>query len=121
MPEVFWFKVRNPKTGHMDKYPKKAVGGVIARLGGEKVWGSIEEVPDDALDPEGFYEQPKGGLQDLTRQNLALVDRLQIDIDKGRDWDRIDLTGYDLNRLLDAARDEACAATLTDVAPAKPA
>jgi len=72
------------------------------QLGGEKVWGSIEEVHDDALDPDGFYEQPKGGLQDLTRQNLALVDRLQIDIDKGRDWDRIDLTGHDLNRLLES-------------------
>jgi hypothetical protein len=110
MPEVFWFKVRNPSTGHLDRYPKKAVASVIARLGGEKVWGSIEEVHDDDLDPDGFYEQPRGRLGDLTPENRALVERLRIDIDNGRDWDRIDLTGHDLNRLLNAARDEAGAA-----------
>jgi hypothetical protein len=106
MPEVFWFKVHNPKTGRLEMYPKKGVASVIAQLGGHKLWGSIEEVDDDALDGDGFYEQPKGRLEDLTPQNLALIERLQIDIDNGRDWDRIDLTGHDLNRLLNAAREE---------------
>ncbi len=114
MPEVFWFKVHNPKTGRMETYPKKGVANAIARLGGEKIWGSIEEVDDDALDPEGLYEQPKGRLEALTPQNLALIDRLQIDIDNGRDWDRIDLTGRDLNRLLNAAREEVGTVTVSE-------
>jgi hypothetical protein len=120
MPEVFWFKVRNPNTGRMEVYPKKGVAGAIAQLGGEKLWGSIEEVDDDALDPQGFYEQPKGRLEDLTPQNLALVERLRIDIDNGRDWDRIDLTGHDLNRLLNAAREEAGTVTRSEESAVHP-
>jgi hypothetical protein len=112
MAEVFWFKIRNPQTGRMELYPKKGVPSAIARLGGDRLWGSIEEVDDEELDDGGFYQQPKGRLADLSPQNLALVERLQIDIDNGHDWDRVDLTGEDLNRLLNAARKEAVAATV---------
>jgi len=110
MAEVFWFKVRNPQTGRMEVYPKKGVASVIARLGGAKLWGSVEEVDDGELDANGLYEQPKGRLADLSPQNRALIEHLQIDIDNGHDWDRIDLTGEDLNRLLNAARAEAATA-----------
>ncbi len=106
MAEVFWFRVHNPQTGRMEVYPKKGAEDAITRLGGEKLWGSVEEVDDDELDAEGLYEQPKGRLADLSPQNRALIERLQVDIDEGGDWDRLDVTGDDLNRLLDAARDE---------------
>jgi hypothetical protein len=106
MAEVFWFRVRNPRTGSMEVYPKKGDEGAIARLGGEKLWGSAEEVDDDELDGEGLYEQPRGRLADLSPQNRALVERMRVDIDDGADWDRLDLTGEDLNRLLDAARED---------------
>jgi hypothetical protein len=106
MAEVFWFRVHNPRTGRMEVYPKKGDEGAIARLGGEKLWGSSEEVDDDELDSNGLYEQPKGRLADLSPQNRALVERLQIDIDEGGEWDRLDLAGEDLDRLLDAAREE---------------
>lgn len=112
MAEVFWFKVRNPQTGRMEVFPKKGVATVIARLGGDRLWGSIEEVGDEALDADGFYQQPKGRLADLSPQNFALVDRLRVDIDNGHDWDRIDLTGADLDRLLNAARQEAMTSAL---------
>jgi hypothetical protein len=104
--EVFWFRLRDPATGRVEAYPKKGTEDAIARLGGEKLWGSVEEVDDDELDPEGLYEQPKGRLADLSPQNRALIERLQVDIDAGGDWDRLDLTGEDLDHLLDAARDE---------------
>jgi hypothetical protein len=90
----------------MEVYPKKGDEGAIARLGGEKLWGSAEEVDDDEIDSEGLYEQPKGRLADLSPQNRALVERLEVDIDEGADWDRLDLTGEDLDHLLDAAREE---------------
>lgn len=106
MAEVFWFRLRDPASGRVETYPKKGTEEAIARLGGEKVWGSVEEVDDDELDAEGLYEQPKGRLADLSAQNRALVERLRIDLDEGDDWDRLDVTGADLNRLLDAARDE---------------
>jgi hypothetical protein len=106
MAEVFWFRLRDPATGRMETYPQKGTEDAIARLGGEKLWGSVEEVGDDELDADGLYEQPKGRLADLSPQNRALVERLEIDIDEGGDWDRVDLTGEDLNRLLDAARDD---------------
>ena len=106
MAEVFWFRLRDPATGRVDTYPKKGTEDAIARLGGEKLWGSVEEVDEDELDPNGLYEQPKGRLADLSPQNRALIELLEIDIDEGGDWDRLDLTGGDLNRLLDAARDE---------------
>jgi len=106
MAEVFWFRVHNPRTGHMEVYPKKGDEGAIARMGGEKLWGSAEEVDEQELDADGLYEQPKGRLNDLSPQNRALLERLRIDIDDGDDWDRLDITGEDLDRLLDAARDE---------------
>ena len=74
MAEVFWFKVRNPQTGRMEVYPKKGAEDAIARMGGEKVWGSVEEVDDDELDDDGLYEQPHGRLADLSPQNRALVE-----------------------------------------------
>jgi hypothetical protein len=106
MAEVFWFRLRDPASGRTETYPKKGTEDAIARLGGEKLWGSVEEVDDDELDADGLYDQPKGRLADLSPQNRALVERLEIDIDQGGDWDRLDLTGEDLNHLLDAARDE---------------
>ena len=106
MAEVFWFRIRNPRTGRIEVYPKKGDEEAIARFGGEKLWGSAEEVDDEELDSNGLYEQPQGRLADLSPQNRALVERLGIDIDEGEDWDRVDLTGQDLNRLLDSARDE---------------
>jgi hypothetical protein len=106
MAEVFWFRVRNPRTGRVEVYPKKGDEGAIARFGGEKLWGSAEEVDDEEVDEYGLYEQPKGRLADLSPRNRALVERMQIDIDGGGDWDRLDLTGEDLDRLLDAAREE---------------
>ncbi len=106
MAEVFWFKVRNPQTGRMEVYPKKGAEDAIRRMGGEKVWGSVEEIDDEELDDEGLYEQPKGRLADLSPQNRALVERLEIEIEDGSDWDLLELSGEDLERLLDAARDE---------------
>jgi len=106
MAEVFWFRLKDPATGRTETYPKKGTDEAIDRLGGEKLWGSVEEVDEDELDADGLYEQPKGRLADLSPQNRALVERLRIDTDDGADWDRIDLTGEDLDRLLDAAREE---------------
>ena len=106
MAEVFWFRRRDPATGRVETYPKKGTEDAIARLGGEKLWGSVEEVDEHELDANGLYDQPKGRLADLSPQNRALVERMEIDIDTGDDWDRLDLTGEDLNRLLDAARNE---------------
>jgi len=106
MAEVFWFRLRDPVTGRAATFHKKGTEEAIARLGGEKLWGSVEEVDDDELDANGLYEQPRGRLGDLNPQNRALIERLDIDIDEGGDWDRLDLTGEDLDRLLDAARDE---------------
>jgi len=106
MAEVFWFRVHNPRTGRMEVYPRKGDEGAIARMGGEKLWGSAEEVDDEELDADGLYDQPKGRLNDLSPQNRALVERMRVDIDDGADWDRLDLTGEDLDRLLDGARDE---------------
>jgi hypothetical protein len=106
MAEVFWFRLRDPASGRTETYPKKGTEDAIERLGGEKLWGSVEEVDEDELDANGLYDQPKGRLADLSPQNRALIERLQIDIDEGGDWDRLDLTGEDLNRLLDTARDE---------------
>jgi hypothetical protein len=106
MAEVFWFRLRDPASGRTETYPKKGTEDAIARLGGEKLWGSVEEVDDRELDADGLYDQPKGRLADLNPQNRALVERLEIDIDQGDDWDRLDLAGDDLNRLLNAARDE---------------
>lgn len=106
MAEVFWFKIRDGETGHSRTYPRKGTEEAIARLRGEKVWGSVEEVDDADVDADGLYAQPKGRLHDLSPQNQALIARLAIDVDKGDDWDRIDITGQDLDRLLDAAREE---------------
>ena len=106
MAEVFWFRLRDPASGRVETYPKKGTEDAITRLGGEKLWGSVEEVDAEDLDPEGLYEQPKGRLADLSPPNRALIERLEVDIDEGGDWDRLDLTGEDLDRLLDAARDE---------------
>ena len=106
MAEVFWFKVQDGEGGESRTYPKKGTDAAIERMGGEKVWGSVEEVDDAALDADGLYAQPKGRLADLSPHNRALLDRLGIDVDKGDDWDRIDITGRDLDRLLDAAREE---------------
>ena len=111
MAEVFWFKVRDPATGHSHTFPKKGTKETIARMGGEKVWGSVEEVDEAHLDADGLYTQPKGRLADLSQQNRALIERLAIDVDAGIDWDRVDITGADLQRLLEAAREEG---------PAKP-
>jgi hypothetical protein len=110
MAEVFWFKVWDRQAGRSRTHPKKGTDTAIARFGGEKVWGSAEEVDDSELDREGLYAQPKGRLADLSPQNHALIERLAIDVDKGDDWDRVDITGVDLNRLLDAARDEGASA-----------
>ena len=110
MAEVFWFKVWDRETRHARTYPKKGTDAAIDRLHGEKVWGSAEEVDDGELDAEGLYAQPKGRLADLSPRNHALIERLAIDVDKGDDWDRVDITGVDLNRLLDAAREEGASA-----------
>ena len=109
MAEVFWFKLKDAATGHSRTHPKKGTIAAIARMGGEKVWGSAEEVDDSDLDGEGLYAQPQGRLADLSAPNRALIERLAIDVDKGDDWDRVDITGADLNRLLDAARQEGVA------------
>ena len=106
MAEVFWFRLRDPVSGRVETYPKKGTEGAIARLGGVKLWGSVEEVDDGQLDPDGLYEQPQGRLADLSPQNRELVERMEIDIDGGNGWDRLDLSGDDLDRLLDAARVE---------------
>jgi hypothetical protein len=106
MTAVFWFRLRDPATGRVETYPRKGTEAAIARLGGEKLWGSVEEVGDDKLDASGLYGQPKGRRTDLSPQNRALLHRLQIDLDEGGDWDRIDLSHEDLDRLLDAARHE---------------
>ena len=106
MAEVFWFRVHNARTGRMEVYPRKGDEGAIARLGGEKLWGSAEEIDDGELDADGLYEQPRGRLDDLSPQNRALIERMRVDIDDGHDWDRLDLTGHDLDRLLEAAREE---------------
>ena len=106
MAEVYWFRLRDPATGRVETYPKKGTERAIARLGGHKLWGSVEEVDDEDLDPEGLYEQPKGRLADLSPHNRALIERLEIEVDDGGDWDRVDLAGADLDRLLDAAREE---------------
>jgi hypothetical protein len=106
MAEVFWFRMRDPVTGQVETYPKKGTEDAITRLGGEKLWGSVEEVDEEELDDNGLYEQPRGRLADLSPQNRALMERLEIDVDEGGDWDRLDLSGADLDRLLDAARDE---------------
>ena len=110
MAEVFWFRVWDRQAGRSRTYPKKGTEAAIARFGGEKVWGSAEEVDDGELDREGLYAQPKGRLADLSPENHALIERLAIDVDKGDDWDRVDITGVDLNRLLDAAREEGASA-----------
>jgi hypothetical protein len=106
MAEVFWFKVKDEASGDLRTYPKKGVDQAIARLDGAKMWGSAEEVDDQDLDADGLYVPPQGRLHDLSPQNRALIERLAIDIDKGDDWDRVDITGVDLNRALDAAREE---------------
>ena len=109
MAEVFWFKLKDAATGHSRTYPKKGTNAAIARMGGEKVWGSVEEIDDGELDGDGLYAQPQGRLADLSPHNRALIERLAIDVDNGHDWDRVDITGADLNRLLDAARQEGLA------------
>ena len=48
MAEVFWFKIQS------QTYPRKGTDEAIARLGGEKVWGSVEEVDDADLDADGL-------------------------------------------------------------------
>ncbi len=106
MAEVFWFKVRDEASGDLRAHPKKGTEDAIARLDGAKVWGSAEEVDDQDLDADGLYAPPQGRLRDLSPHNRALIERLAIDIDKGDDWDRVDITGVDLNRALDAAREE---------------
>ncbi len=107
MAAVFWFRLRDPGTGRVETYPRKGTEAAIARLGGEKLWGAAEEVGDDELDAGGLHGQPKGRRADLSPQNRALIQKLlQIDIDEDGDWDRIDLTHEDLDRLLDAARHE---------------
>lgn len=105
MAEVFWFKVRDD-AGDLRRHPRKGTDEAIERLGGEKVWGSVEEVDDADLDADGLYAPPEGRLADLSPRNRALIARLAIDVDKGGDWDRIDITGHDLDRALDAAREE---------------
>jgi hypothetical protein len=106
MAAVFWFRLRDPATGRVETYPWKGTEDAIARLGGERLWGAGEEVGDDELDARGLYGQPTVPQADLSPQNLALIRRLQIDIDEGGGWDRLDLTREDLDRLINAARYE---------------
>lgn len=113
MAEVFWFKVKDEASGDLRTYPKKGADQAIARLHGAKVWGSAEEVDDGDLDSDGLYAPPQGRLRDLSPQNRALIERLAIDIDNGDDWDRVDITGVDLNRALDAARAEGAGQSAT--------
>jgi hypothetical protein len=60
MATVFWFRTLNPETGEHEEAPKKATEETIERLGGEKIWGSAEEVDDAAVDADGFYASPFG-------------------------------------------------------------
>ncbi len=106
MAEVYWFKVRDSKTGALARFRRKATLAAIARMGGKKVWGSAEEIPDAEVDAGGFYDPPPGQLADLTPQNRALIDRVAPSACGGPDWDLVELTGVDLNRALDAAREE---------------
>jgi hypothetical protein len=112
MAAVFWFRLRDPATGRVETYPWKGTEDAIARLGGEKLWGAAEEVGDDALDAGGLYGQPQVPRTELSPQNLALIRRLQIEIDDGGDWDRLDLSREDLDRLLNAARYEGPAKSI---------
>jgi len=106
MAEVFWFKVKDPATGRARTYPKKGTEQAIKRLGGDKVWGSVEEVDDAKLDADGFYTPPKGRFADLSPRNRDLVARLAPHAEDGTDWDEVGLTGVELDRVLDAAREE---------------
>ncbi len=58
MPVVYWYKVKNPATGHMEEGSKKATEQTIESLGGEKVLGSAEEIHDDQLEPGGYFDSP---------------------------------------------------------------
>ncbi len=58
MAVVFWFKAPNPQTGEMEEQPMKATEAAIVAARGEKILGSAEEVPDDALYGPGFYDSP---------------------------------------------------------------
>ena len=60
MPVVFWYKIKNPETGVIETAPSKATEETIVRLGGEKIWGSAEEIDDDQLQDGGFYASPFG-------------------------------------------------------------
>ncbi len=58
MAVVFWFKIFDPETGHLVEQPMKATEAAIAASGGEKVLGSAEDVPNEALYGIGFYDSP---------------------------------------------------------------
>jgi hypothetical protein len=58
MAVVFWFKVPDPETGEMVEQPMKATEAAIHALGGEKVLGSAEEVADEAVYGDGYYDSP---------------------------------------------------------------
>jgi hypothetical protein len=113
MATVFWFKVYNPTNGGMRKSPRKATEDAIHCIGGQKVWGSAEEVPDSLLDCNGFYAPPTP-VQKLSDRNQALVHRtLPYGLEAPPIADAA-LTGFRvlrvevgaLNALLDAARRE---------------
>ena len=110
MAEVFWFKVRNPETDKMERCPRKGAAAAIERAGGEKIWGSAEEIPDAELDADGFYDPPQGRFADLSEENWDIVKRTAPSAGPGSDWNLIELSGEDLNAALDAARSEGSAA-----------
>jgi hypothetical protein len=58
MATVFWFKLPNAATGKMEEAPMKATEAAIEASHGEKILGSAEEVPEDALYGIGFYDSP---------------------------------------------------------------
>jgi len=58
MATVFWYRMKNSKTGEMEEAPRKATEEAIAIIGGEKIIGSAEEIDDHDLQPGGFYESP---------------------------------------------------------------
>ena len=113
MATVFWFKVYNPTNGGMRRSPRKATEDAIHCIGGQKVWGSAEEVPDSLLDCHGFYAPPTPA-QRLSDHNQALVCRtlpygleappIAADVLTGFRVLRVEVGALDA--LLDAARRE---------------
>jgi hypothetical protein len=55
MPTVYRFKLKEQPRNQWVVQPTKATKEAIVLLGGLIVEGSAEDVPDQAIDPDGYY------------------------------------------------------------------